>query len=247
MSEVKRLKGVHRKNLLNELHQRYANPVSVGQRFRYLRKKYLWLLFVEGTRFLKRFIDIVGSVFLFFLFCPIMALIALIIKIGDGGPILYVTNRVGKWGKEFRFSKFRTMKIEADSMKEELILQNVHESDVKFKMKEDPRVTVFGRILRKTSLDELPQLWNVLMGEMSLVGPRPPIPSEVARYSLEDRKRLDVKPGLTCFWQVSGRSDISFERQVEFDLAYIESQSFWLDMKLLLKTIPVVFLGRGAY
>ena len=118
---------------------------------------------------------------------------------------------------------------------------------VTFKIKRDPRITWIGRILRKTSMDELPQLWCVLKGEMSLVGPRPPLPEEVSLYILQDRSRLDVTPGLTCIWQVSGRSEIPFSSQVKLDREYIESQSFWLDLKLLLKTIPAVILGRGAY
>jgi lipopolysaccharide/colanic/teichoic acid biosynthesis glycosyltransferase len=114
-------------------------------------------------------------------------------------------------------------------------------------MKRDPRVTRLGRVIRKLSIDELPQLWCVLKGDMSLVGPRPPLPGEVAQYSLADRRRLDVAPGLTGFWQVGGRGDVGFERQVELDVAYIESQSLWLDVKLLLRTVPAVILGRGAY
>jgi lipopolysaccharide/colanic/teichoic acid biosynthesis glycosyltransferase len=116
-----------------------------------------------------------------------------------------------------------------------------------FKMKHDPRITRVGRYIRRASIDELPQLWNVLKGDMSLVGPRPPVPSEVSQYTLSDRRRLEAKPGITCVWQVSGRSDIPFEQQVELDFAYIESQSLWMDIKLLLKTIPAVLLGRGAY
>jgi lipopolysaccharide/colanic/teichoic acid biosynthesis glycosyltransferase len=118
---------------------------------------------------------------------------------------------------------------------------------VTFKMKRDPRITPIGRIIRKLSIDELPQLWLVVTGDLSLVGPRPPVPREVARYTLADRRRLSVKPGLTCIWQVTGRSEIPFERQVELDVEYIQSQSVWLDLRLLLKTVPAVLLGRGAY
>jgi lipopolysaccharide/colanic/teichoic acid biosynthesis glycosyltransferase len=139
------------------------------------------------------------------------------------------------------------MVVNAEALKDTLLSQNVHKEGVTFKMKKDPRVTWIGGIIRKLSIDELPQLWCVLKGDMSLVGPRPPVPREVAQYSLADRRRLDVTPGLTCIWQVSGRGDIPFPQQVELDVQYIQSQSFWLDIKLLLKTIPAVLLGKGAY
>ena len=247
MSAPKRLKGLHRKKLLEELHRRYSAPVSYSQRFRYYRKKYLWLFFIEGTRLLKRALDIVISSALLILLSPLMVLIALVIKLSDKGPVLFVTPRVGKWGMEFQFPKFRSMKKNAEGMKQQLIMQNKFKNDVKFKMENDPRVTKFGYLLRKTSMDELPQLWCVLKGEMSLVGPRPPLPQEVERYSLEERKRLDAVPGLTCLWQVKGRSEIPFKKQVELDIAYIESQSIWLDLKLILQTIPAILFGKGAY
>jgi len=139
------------------------------------------------------------------------------------------------------------MYIDAEARKAALMAQNEMAGGVLFKMKDDPRITRVGKYIRRGSIDELPQLWNVLKGDMSLVGPRPPVPSEVALYTLADRRRLDAIPGITCIWQVSGRSEIPFKQQVELDVAYIESQSFWLDLKLLLKTIPAVLLGRGAY
>ncbi len=247
MPDSKTLKGLHRKKLLEQLHRKYANTSSFSQKLRFLRKKYLWLIFIEGARLIKRVLDIAFALlFLIFLF-PVMIIIALIIKLTDRGPVLYVTNRVGKWGREFLFPKFRTMKINSDALKKELKKFNKHPSDLKFKMLNDPRVTTLGYFLRKSSLDELPQLWCVLKGEMSLVGPRPALPEEVAFYTLEQRRRLDAKPGLTCIWQVSGRSEIPFEKQVELDVAYIESHSFFLDMKLILKTIPAVLFGKGAY
>ncbi len=138
------------------------------------------------------------------------------------------------------------MILEADQLKEDLLDQN-ETGGVIFKMKHDPRITRVGRLIRKLSIDELPQLYNVLRGDMSLVGPRPHPPKEVELYTLTDRRRLDATPGLTCFWQVSGRSDINFETQVRLDVQYIESQSLWGDLKLLLKTIPAVLTGRGAY
>ena len=137
--------------------------------------------------------------------------------------------------------------MDAEARKAALLARNDHGASVTFKMKRDPRVTRVGAVLRRTSLDELPQLWSVLRGDMSLVGPRPPVPSEVARYTPADRRRLDVRPGLTCLWQVSGRGDIPFPEQVELDAEYIESRGFWTDLRLLLRTIPAVVLGRGAY
>lgn len=247
MQPPKKLEGLHRQKLLDDLERLYGKPASFYQRLRYLRKKYLWLFFVEGSAFLKRMIDIAFSLTLIILFSPLIIMIALLIKLSDRGPVLYVDQRVGKWGREFLFPKFRSMTVGAHAQKESLKKHNIHNEDVKFKAKSDPRVTRLGAFLRKSSLDELPQLWCVLKGDMSMVGPRPPLPEEVAFYSLEQRRRLDVKPGLTCFWQVSGRSDIPFPKQVELDVSYIQSSSLWLDLKLILKTIPAILLGRGAY
>lgn len=238
---------LERRALLEALYKKYGRKQGWAQKCFYLRKKYFWLFFITGLNLLKRFMDIVigGLALIFFL--PLMILIAAVIKLTDGGPVFYISDRVGKWGEEFRFIKFRTMVSSADELKESLIHKNEIENDIKFKMKEDPRVTPFGRFLRKTSLDELPQLWNVLKGEMSLVGPRPPLSTEVVNYSIRERKRLDVKPGLTCIWQVSGRSELNFKQQVQLDLEYIESQSLWFDIILMIKTIPAVLFGRGAY
>lgn len=241
------LKGVERTRLLNELHEKYGEKQGFKQRCVYLRKKYSWMIVVEGTKLLKRILDILVALFLLIFLSPLMLFIALLIKFTDRGPVFYVSDRVGKWGKEFRFPKFRTMNVEAHKKKEALLPYSQYKNDITFKMKRDPRVTWIGRILRKTSIDELPQLWCVLKGEMSLVGPRPPLPEEVALYTLEARRRLDIAPGLTCIWQVEGRSEIPFSGQVKLDLQYIESQSFWLDLKLLLRTIPAVILGKGAY
>jgi lipopolysaccharide/colanic/teichoic acid biosynthesis glycosyltransferase len=142
--------------------------------------------------------------------------------------------------------KFRTMRTDAEKLKEQLIKHN-EAGGVIFKMKRDPRITRVGRILRKLSLDELPQVINVVRGEMSIVGPRPPVPSEVAEYTPADRRRLEARPGLTCLWQVSGRSDIPFERQVSLDVEYIETRSLWQDLVILARTVPAVLLGKGAY
>jgi lipopolysaccharide/colanic/teichoic acid biosynthesis glycosyltransferase len=138
------------------------------------------------------------------------------------------------------------MKADAEQKLVELLNQNTHATGVTFKIKDDPRVTKVGKWLRKFSLDEFPQFYNVLIGDMSLVGPRPPVPREVAKYSWADRRRLEVIPGLTCFWQIEGRANIDFPEQVQLDVQYIESQSFWLDLKILVKTVPAVLLGRGA-
>ncbi len=174
MEKSKTLKGFHRKKLVDELHRKYAHSYSFSSKARFLRKKYLWLFCVEGSNMLKRILDIFISFILFVFLSPLIAILSLLIKLADGGPVLYITNRVGKWGKEFRFPKFRTMNLDANQAKESLKQYNMYSSDVKFKMLNDPRVTILGRILRKTSLDELPQLWCVLKGEMSLVGTSSP-------------------------------------------------------------------------
>lgn len=169
------------------------------------------------------------------------------IRIESPGAVLFKQVRVGRWGELFTMYKFRSMYADAEARKAELLARNEMQGGVLFKMRDDPRVTRIGRFIRKTSIDELPQLWNVFKGDMSLVGPRPPVPSEVNEYSLADRRRLEVIPGITCTWQVSGRSEIPFEQQVELDVEYIQSQSVWMDIKLLLKTIPALLLGKGAY
>lgn len=212
------------------------------------RLRRLWSNLIRvATLALKRVVDILGALLLLTLLAPLFAGIALLIKLEDPGPVLFWQDRVGQWGVLFRFPKFRSMVVDAEARKAALLAENDHGSSVTFKMKRDPRVTRVGAILRRGSLDELPQLWSVLRGEMSLVGPRPPVPSEVELYSPADRRRLDVRPGLTCLWQVSGRGEIPFPEQVELDSEYIESRGFWTDVVLLLRTIPAVVLGRGAY
>ncbi len=190
--------------------------------------------------------DIVGSAAGLVILSPVFGTTALLIKLEDRGPIFFGQTRVGKWGHIFKMYKFRSMVVGADKMKDTLLEQN-ESGGVIFKMKRDPRITRVGRVIRKLSIDELPQLFNVLKGDMSLVGPRPPVPREVAEYDLSDRRRLEIIPGLTCLWQVSGRSDINFEGQVRLDVQYLESQSLRGDIILLLKTIPAVLSGRGAY
>jgi exopolysaccharide biosynthesis polyprenyl glycosylphosphotransferase len=176
---------------------------------------------------------------------PLMLLIALAIRLDSYGPVLYCAPRVGRKGKTFRCYKFRTMVTQADVFKERL-RQNNERQGAFFKMAHDPRVTRIGRILRRYSLDELPQLWNVLRGEMSLVGPRPHPVDDFQRYCLEDLRRLDVVPGLTGLWQVTARHDPSFQRNMELDLEYIEHWSWWYDMRILGRTLFAVFEGSGA-
>jgi exopolysaccharide biosynthesis polyprenyl glycosylphosphotransferase len=193
----------------------------------------------------KRAIDVSVALLLMLLAMPVVAAIAVLIKLTSGGQVLYRQTRCGLNGRRFTLYKFRTMVEGAEDRQEELRHLNEMNGPV-FKLERDPRVTRFGRFLRKFSLDELPQLWNVLRGDMSMVGPRPPIPDEVAQYERWQRRRLSMKPGLTCLWQVSGRNQIDFDRWMELDLEYIDSWSPWLDLKILAKTVPAVLTGRGA-
>ena len=197
---------------------------------------------------LKRTLDIVVSSLALLALAPLFAVVALAIKLTDFGPVLFWQTRVGRYGKPLRFPKFRSMVLDAEAVKQRLLAENDHGGGgVTFKMKRDPRITGIGRIIRRLSIDELPQLYLVLKGDLTLVGPRPPVPAEVARYTLRQRRRLDVVPGLTCIWQVSGRSEIPFERQARMDIDYIDRRSLWFDLALLLRTIPAVLFGRGAY
>ena len=195
----------------------------------------------------KRATDIVGSLLGLLFVSPLVAIVAILTKMSDGGPVFYPHTRVGKWGREFTCYKFRTMVVNADTIKADIAHLNSHDDHRTFKVPDDPRVTSIGRWLRRTSIDEVPQLWNVLRGEMSLVGPRPPVPYEVEYYDLDDMQRLMVKPGLTCIWQVSGRSRLPFPEQLEMDLEYIERRSYWFDLKLMLRTLPAVLSADGAY
>ncbi len=194
----------------------------------------------------KRASDIIASVAALVLLSPLFALIALFIKIEDRGAVIFTQTRVGKFGREFRMYKFRSMCLNAEARLQELLAKNHHKEGVTFKIKDDPRLTRTGKWLRKFSFDELPQFFNVLRGDMSLVGPRPPLPREVALYSIADRRRLAARPGITCFWQISGRSEIDFSGQVKLDVDYIESQKFMVDAKILVKTVPAVLSGKGA-
>lgn len=201
-------------------------------------------LFYEST---KRVLDILGSAFLMLLLSPVLIFAALLVKLTDGGAVFYPHTRVGEGGNEFTCYKFRSMVVNADKMKSSLAFYNAHDDHRTFKIPDDPRVTWIGRWMRRTSIDELPQLWNVFCGQMSLVGPRPPVVSEVEQYTLDDMQRLTVKPGLTCIWQVSGRSRLPFPEQLRLDKEYIENRSLALDVKLLAKTIPAVLSADGAY
>lgn len=194
----------------------------------------------------KRTLDLIGSILLLLITAPVWVIAAIAIKLSDFGPVFYVHTRVGEDGKEFTCLKFRSMIMDAEQRKAHLLSQNRHDDHRTFKMEQDPRITVLGRWLRKLSIDELPQLLNVLRGEMSLVGPRAPIPEEVRMYSRRDRLRLSVRPGLTCIWQVSGRSKLAFPEQLRLDFQYIEQRSIWLDIKLLVLTVPAVLTCRGA-
>ena len=214
---------------------------------RFWRKRVLWGIVVRGTQIIKRLIDIVASATALLVLSPVLITTSLLIKLEDRGAIFFRQNRVGRFGDLFGMWKFRSMVPNADKLKQELLAQNEMEGGITFKMKNDPRITRMGRFIRKYSIDELPQFWNVLVGDMSLVGPRPAVPSEVQHYLVEDRQRLLARPGLTCFWQVGGRSGIDFDGQVELDVRYIQSESVWLDIKLLFKTIPAVLKGDGAF
>ncbi len=194
----------------------------------------------------KRAIDIFVSLAAVLILSPIILLAILAIKLYDGGPVLFSQARVGKKGREFRCFKFRSMIVNAEAVRSTLIDQNEHADQRTFKIMNDPRVTLPGRILRRFSIDELPQLINILRGDMSIVGPRPPLPSEVALYSAYDFQRLAVKPGLTCIWQVSGRSRLAFPNQVKMDLEYIRNRSLKTDLAIILKTVPAVLSGDGA-
>lgn len=207
-----------------------------------------WKLSATCYPAVKRCGDIILSAAALLILSPLFLLVAIAIRLDSKGPVFFVQRRVGTFGREFPMLKFRSMCAGADRMRGFMRRHCNQSSDgVIFKMRNDPRVTRIGRILRKTSLDELPQLWNVLKGDMSLVGPRPPMPDEVREYTLEVRKRLDTRPGITCIWQISGRSELPFREQVRLDNEYIARQDLLFDLLLLAKTIPAVVRGKGAY
>ena len=207
----------------------------------------LWHLTIRSSAGFKRLMDIILALFAIICGTPVFLLTALLVKLTSPGPIIFSQIRVGRFGRHFKFYKFRSMYIDAEARKAELMKHNESGDGVIFKMKYDPRITPVGRFIRKFSIDELPQLFNVLLGDMSLVGPRPPLPSEVRTYSLEERKRLNITPGITCVWQVSGRSELPFSKQIALDKEYISSRSAWKDFLILLKTIPAILTGKGAW
>ena len=203
----------------------------------------------QGNRiylFFKRVIDILGSGFGLIILSPLFLIVAIAIKFEDSkGSILFSQKRVGQYGKEFNMYKFRSMVSNAEELKAKLMEQN-EMSGPMFKMKHDPRITKVGKFIRKTSIDELPQLINILKGEMSLVGPRPSLPKEVDKFEPWMLERLEVKPGLTCYWQVMGRNDIDFEDWMKLDVKYVHDRNLWLDIKLIFKTFFVLFGDESA-
>ena len=194
----------------------------------------------------KRVLDVVLALLVIVATWPLWLLIAIGIRAESTGSVIFVQDRVGQWGRHFRFYKFRSMHDDAEVRRVQLLSLNEAGGPV-FKIRSDPRVTRVGRLLRRTSLDELPQLVNVLWGEMSIVGPRPPRPDEVARYRPSDMARLMVKPGLTCWWQIRGRSNLDFETWMLYDHEYISNVSFLTDVRILMGTVGAVISGRGAY
>ncbi|MDZ4716922.1 MAG: exopolysaccharide biosynthesis polyprenyl glycosylphosphotransferase [Roseiflexaceae bacterium] len=223
---------------------RRFQSTRANQRLRFVMST--WVIRSKIVRSLKRALDVTVACVAIIAASPIIILTALAIRLNSPGPILFRQIRVGKDGEHFPCYKFRSMYIDAEQRLKDLMAKNEADGPV-FKMKNDPRITSVGRIIRKLSIDELPQLFNVLKGEMSLVGPRPALPSEVAKYTYEQIGRLHAIPGITGLQQVSGRSDIDFKRWVELDLQYISEQSLWNDIGILLKTIPAVLFSKGAY
>jgi exopolysaccharide biosynthesis polyprenyl glycosylphosphotransferase len=223
--------------------ERFLDPRSV---YRVHLMVVIWAIRSKLSAAMKRLLDVAVAAVALLLASPIILITALAIKIDSPGPVFFQQTRVGKNGRHFACFKFRSMYANAEAMKALLAAQNEADGPV-FKMKRDPRVTRVGAVIRKFSIDELPQLLNVLKGEMSLVGPRPALPKEVAQYQFEQLGRLHALPGLTGLQQVSGRSDLSFDRWTQLDLQYVSEQSLWQDLKILIKTIPAVISGRGAY
>lgn len=223
--------------------QRFLDPRVV---YRVHLTVLLWAIRSKLSAAMKRVLDVAVSGVALVMAAPIFAITALAIKLDSPGPVFFRQTRVGMNGRHFACYKFRSMYTNAEAMKALLAAQNEADGPV-FKMKRDPRVTRVGAIIRKFSIDELPQLLNVLQGEMSLVGPRPALPKEVVQYQFEQLGRLYALPGITGLQQVSGRSDLSFDRWTQLDLQYVSEQSLWQDVKILLKTIPAVISGRGAY
>jgi lipopolysaccharide/colanic/teichoic acid biosynthesis glycosyltransferase len=232
------------------------NPLGRAKLNLYVKwKRFAWNWGTGCAYFVKRVFDIVVSIIALVVLAPVFVAIAIVVKL-DGGPIFFRQTRYGLHGKEFKMLKYRSMCVDAEAKLKDLLALNEKKEGITFKIKDDPRITKIGRIIRKTSLDELPQFWNVLVGDMSIVGPRPPVKREVELYEQRHRRRFNVKPGITCLWQVGerqgglfeigDRNAIDFEEQVDLDVRYIESQSLWKDVWLLLKTVPAILFGKGA-
>ncbi len=221
--------------------QRVSSPF-IGRTRRFYLRRILWVLDV-GRR-TRRAVDVVGAALGLIIALPILTFCACAIKVTSKGPVLFSQRRVGQYGRDFKILKLRTMYIDAEARRAALF---TNADEIRFKMRTDPRITPIGRWLRRFSIDELPQLWNVLVGDMTLIGPRPALLSEVNRYDAIALRRLEVQQGLTCLWQVSGRSELSFEEQVKLDIEYIDRTSAVDDLRVLARTIPAVLGGRGAY
>lgn len=206
-----------------------------------------WLALLSLRAAAKRVLDITGAAAGLTLLAPLLLVTAGAIRIESPGPVLFRQVRIGKRGRPFTMFKFRSMRVSAEAEKTALSEANESADGVLFKMKRDPRVTRVGRLIRRLSIDELPQLLNILRGDMSIVGPRPALPSEVEQYDLEARKRLQTKPGLTCLWQISGRSELAFSEQIDLDLRYLQTRSLAKDIEIIAKTVPAVITGKGAY
>lgn len=215
----------------------------VDTHFTFAQPGRLWFTYDDT---LKRLLDVALAMFGLVATLPIWLGIVLAIRLDSPGPAIFMQQRVGLHGRRFRFYKFRSMYVDAEQRLAEVQAHNEIDGPV-FKMRNDPRVSRVGAFLRRTSLDELPQLINVLMGDMSLVGPRPPLPREVEKYRPSDLVRLSVKPGLTCLWQIRGRSNVGFDQWMAYDREYVRNMSFWLDLQILLRTVWVVISCRGAY
>lgn len=197
-------------------------------------------------RAIKRAFDIFFSSFLILLLSPVFIIVSILVVTTSKGPVFYISDRIGRYGYTFRFIKFRSMVVDADEQLIDLLKKNEVEGGVTFKMEDDPRITKFGRFIRKTSIDELPQLFNIFLGQMTFVGPRPCTVREFSLYNNKDQQRLAVKQGLTGQWQVNGRSNTTFAEMIDMDIYYCEHRSLWMDFKILLKTIVVVFKEDGA-
>jgi exopolysaccharide biosynthesis polyprenyl glycosylphosphotransferase len=235
-----------KKQLINKLMQHLTT--QVWQQYRFYWQYWQYFSLYWGGRRAKRMLDIVVSSIVLLCLSPLFLVVMALIYIDSpGSNVFFKQTRVGKRGRHFTMWKFRSMQPDAEKHKDTLLQHNEMRNGVLFKIKADPRITRVGKFIRKYSIDELPQLWNVLRGDMSLVGPRPPLPCEVAQYTPYQMQRLEVKPGITCIWQISGRSELPFHTQVELDLHYIATQSFWTDLRLLIKTIPAILKGNGAW